>query len=102
VLYQGEIVEFADVATFFSDARHPYSLQLIGAASYQWVGRTASARSADAGAPNASGCVFLRRCPLARTECLAHRPELMNVSPMHTARCHFWQTSREGIGVVAD
>jgi peptide/nickel transport system ATP-binding protein len=94
VLYEGEIVEFADVATFFQDARHPYSLRLIGAASYQHVARSLAPTHNDRGNLGGEACGFRLKCPLARERCFAQRPALETVGEAHRARCHYWRTSR--------
>ena len=35
VLYRGRVLEMADVESFFSDPRHPYSIELLSAFSYE-------------------------------------------------------------------
>jgi peptide/nickel transport system ATP-binding protein len=92
VLYGGEIVEHADVETFFNDARHPYSLGLIAAASYIRRDR----RPTEAGLEErleADGCQFVSRCPIGERICVDRHPELVGAS--HRVRCHLRDVSRE-------
>jgi len=65
VLYRGRILEMAPVGEFFANPRHPYSIQLLSAFSYE-----------DAAEPNGK-----REVPYD-----AEGLELREVAPGHFAR----------------
>jgi peptide/nickel transport system ATP-binding protein/oligopeptide transport system ATP-binding protein len=85
VMYAGQIVEQADVATFFKEPRHPYSRVLL-----------ASSRAVDTAAPpegNApdparlgEGCRFAPRCRHALSACLQPQT-LIELTPGLWVRC---------------
>jgi oligopeptide/dipeptide ABC transporter ATP-binding protein len=97
VIYGGRIVEYADVRTFFTDARHPYSISLIGAVSYdrEKVRRstTGAARADSRNLP--PGCHFHPRCPLARDNCRQDVPAFEPIGSRHFVRCHYWRDTKE-------
>jgi peptide/nickel transport system ATP-binding protein len=88
VMYAGQIVEVADVPTFFSRATHPYSRHLLRAA--------AAARDLSRGVvPSVGlrairtdvGCSYAPRCPIATDYCLQQMPELEALEQGHVIRC---------------
>lgn len=88
VMYAGQIVELAEVPTFFAAAAHPYSRHLIRAAaaardshldSAKWDIRTASIPE--------QGCAFARRCPVALADCAQQMPAIEALATAHLARC---------------
>ncbi len=90
VLYAGEIVELADVATFFDRPMHPYSIMLLAAFAYSaelrrhWT-RPAGEAEMEAG----SGCRFAPRCVRRQQRCLTEHPKLRRLSDGCSVRCHF-------------
>ncbi len=72
VLYAGQLVEVAPVASLFAEARHPYTGALLAA-----LPSAAHERGALAAAPGQvpdlvsppPGCRFAPRCPIVRAEC---------------------------------
>ncbi len=77
VVYSGQIVEIADVPTFFAHATHPYSQRLLLAASAARDTRhgvTASVVVRESA--GAIGCSYYSRCPIAIDQCAQQLPGL--------------------------
>lgn len=79
VMYAGRIVETASVEALFSTPRHPYTRDLIAAASP--VPDAAGRLASIPGAPPAlgahpAGCAYAPRCVHANARCHAARPPL--------------------------
>lgn len=96
VMYAGELVETTDVSTLFSQARHPYTVGLLGSVPRLGSSKTdAPLKPIPGRIPSPKnlpgGCVFAPRCELAREKCSAERPHLHQVSPTHESRCFFWE-----------
>jgi peptide/nickel transport system ATP-binding protein len=91
VMYLGQIVELADRDALFDDARHPYTLALLAAAS-----GTDTAVTGEPPSPihPPAGCRFHPRCPLAIDRCRTEPPEPQEIAPSHQVRCHRWQEAR--------
>jgi oligopeptide/dipeptide ABC transporter ATP-binding protein len=94
VMYAGEIVEQADVATLFRHARHPYTRGLIG--SIPVVGDVREELSVIPGnVPNLidlpKGCRFAPRCASRVAEdnmmAIDMHPGLYPIAPGHEVRC---------------
>ncbi|MEC0171438.1 ABC transporter ATP-binding protein [Paenibacillus graminis] len=90
IMYAGQIVEEADVATLFNKPLHPYTQGLL-ASLPQLAGENDRLTSIPGQVPNPanlpSGCRFAPRCPLAFDRCWAERPELLETRPGHSCRC---------------
>jgi peptide/nickel transport system ATP-binding protein len=94
VMYLGQIVECADVATIFESPRHPYTRQLV--ASSSTARRSEMHIAVLEGEPPSPtdpphGCRFQRQCPLVVDECRSSPPPLAEVVPGHVVACHRWQ-----------
>lgn len=91
VMYRGEIVEIADREDFFFRPRHPYTIMLMAAFSYnQKLRRIWSQReSATLATTSIDGCAYIGRCPLAQKRCQTQHPQLTEIAPGHHVRCHF-------------
>ena len=95
VMYLGRIVEQAPTEALFSKPIHPYTRALLDAVP-QPLRHGRRKRNTLKGAPAsqtrlAPGCAFADRCPIAEAKCLAETPALREISPGHTAACHFAQ-----------
>ncbi|KWX76695.1 ABC transporter ATP-binding protein [Paenibacillus jilunlii] len=90
IMYAGQIVEEADVATLFNKPLHPYTQGLL-ASLPQLAGENDRLTSIPGQVPNPanlpSGCRFAPRCPAAVDRCWAERPELLEIRPGHSCRC---------------
>jgi peptide/nickel transport system ATP-binding protein len=91
VMYGGEVVEHADVATLFRAAHHPYTEGLLRAMPR--LGQSRDRLSTIPGTvppPTAwpTGCRFHDRCPYAWERCAAEHPPLYQIGAGHTSRCH--------------
>lgn len=92
VMYAGEIVESADIDSFFYDAHHPYTMGLQNA--FPQIHETPSELISIPGHPPdllspPQGCRFAQRCPFVQDLCHEKRPALSQVKPGHSAACHF-------------
>ncbi len=91
VMYQGNIMEIAKREEFFFRPRHPYTVMLMAAFSYNQKLRRMWSRIGPAGlATNGiGGCSYSARCPLTQKRCEIQEPALIEVAPGHFVRCHF-------------
>ncbi|MGF9567247.1 oligopeptide/dipeptide ABC transporter ATP-binding protein [Neorhizobium sp. BT27B] len=91
VMYLGRIVESADNATLWSDARHPYTRALMDAVPDPSRPRQAAPLGGDLPSPSdiPSGCRFHTRCPIATDLCRAEEPEFRRIAQGHDVACHF-------------
>jgi oligopeptide/dipeptide ABC transporter ATP-binding protein len=91
VMYCGEVVEEADVATLFAAAHHPYTEGLMQAMPQ--LGETRERLNVIPGSVPPptdwpSGCRFRDRCPYSWELCEQEHPPLYQISAAHTSRCH--------------
>jgi peptide/nickel transport system ATP-binding protein len=99
VMYAGEVVEQADVATLFQQPRHPYTVGLLGCVPHGGASKALARLQPIPGVlPSRTalpkGCNFASRCELAEDLCLENAPDLLALGGAsrhpHHARCHFW------------
>jgi len=80
VMYGGRIVEELDAASLATQARHPYTLALIGSVPRLDSPRDHPLVTIPGAPPDAgmipSGCAFAPRCPLADDDCRSAVPLL--------------------------
>lgn len=96
VMYAGNVVERAPVASLFEAPQHPYTIGLMAA-----VPRIDSTSDRLETIPGSvpppymliPGCKFASRCPLADGRCTAERPPLREIAPSHFVAC--WQAPIE-------
>lgn len=91
VMYAGEIVEFNDVHTLFSDPRHPYTQALLRAHPAQ-SGVARRLYTIPGRVPNLRelppGCKFAPRCSRRQPLCTEKEPVERDLSG-HRVLCHF-------------
>jgi peptide/nickel transport system ATP-binding protein len=100
VMYAGQVVEYCDVATAFSQPLHPYTAGLQ--ASLPKLGViTDRLRVIPGTVPNPanfpSGCRFHPRCPVMISKCL-EEPPLERHRPEHLSRC--WRSDEIAAGTL--
>ncbi|MGY4830753.1 ABC transporter ATP-binding protein [Sphaerotilaceae bacterium SBD11-9] len=96
VMYLGRIVELADKATLFTQARHPYTRMLLDAIpDIDMSGRTRTPVQGEVPNPlnPPAGCSFHPRCPHANERCRAQRPALFEFKGVQVA-CHAVEEGR--------
>jgi peptide/nickel transport system ATP-binding protein len=90
VMYAGQIVERAPVATLFARPEHPYTVGLLGSIPRLDQKRerlpSIEGRVPDMTRPP-DGCRFAARCPFVETACRAEAPALIEVASGHLSRC---------------
>jgi oligopeptide/dipeptide ABC transporter ATP-binding protein len=87
VMYAGRIVEVADVEAFFDGPVHPYSLQLLRAATAARNVTPNKARATALLPPAPQGCAYAPRCPIAEDACRAAVPDLQLRPDGRQVRC---------------
>ena len=90
VMYAGHILEYATAYDLFYHPRHPYTLGLMRSMPLSGKGRRLEPIKGMP--PDLSkdmvGCPFAPRCDRACDRCRAELPELREIAPGHTTRCH--------------
>ena len=92
VMFAGQIVEMADVATFFRRPTHPYSIMLLAAFSHNPALRKMWMKEALDGASFGvahTGCKFRNRCVRAQDRCAVEEPSLTRHANGSETRCHY-------------
>jgi peptide/nickel transport system ATP-binding protein len=96
VMYAGQVVERAPVATLFAQPQHPYTVGLLG--SIPRLDHRRDRLAAINGAvPDMArpppGCRFAPRCPFADERCHREAPPAADIGAGHAARC--WKAPLE-------
>jgi oligopeptide/dipeptide ABC transporter ATP-binding protein len=98
VMYAGQIVESAPARELLRQPLHPYSQLLLGSVP-RLKQRVERLKTIPGTVPHAgeypAGCRFAARCPLARPECRAKPPELLEAEPGRLVRCPYGKEVRE-------
>lgn len=93
VMYAGELVEEAPLASFFARPAHPYT-QALFAALPEVAGRGVRLASIPGQVPALAampaGCRFAERCPQVMAQCRSEAPAWRTCADGHRVRCH-WQ-----------
>ncbi len=94
VMYAGNIVEYGDIKTLFSNPKHPYTRALL--ACIPFMGMEKGSLSAISGnVPNAGnypeGCRFHTRCPQVKPQCKTDVPLMRNISAGISTACHIYE-----------
>ena len=99
----GQIVEYADKQSLFSQPRHPYTQALLSAIPVPEPGLKRERTLLQGDVPNPitppSGCRFRTRCPHARERCAEEVPAL-RAQGGHAVACHFWEEIKAPAGIT--
>ncbi|MDR3664233.1 MAG: ATP-binding cassette domain-containing protein, partial [Mycobacterium sp.] len=91
VMYAGRAVETAPVPELYRDRVMPYTVGLLGSVPRLDAPQGSRLVPIPGSPPSmahlAPGCPFAPRCPLADSDCLTAEPQLLDVSPGHSAAC---------------
>jgi len=92
VLYAGRLIEQGSADELFTNPRHPYTLALLRCRPRLGMRKGADRLDPIPGSlpplgTEVSGCIYADRCPLARKDCLAAEPALLEAAPGHVSRC---------------
>ena len=92
VIYGGTIVERADSDTIVRNPLHPYTAALIQAVPDPNPDKPVKEPNIKGEVEplldEPKGCVFYKRCPLAKDICRTERPKLREVGNGHYVACH--------------
>jgi len=89
VIYAGQIVEVANTNKLFSNPQHPYTRFLLESAprlTGEWRAKELPERIINYINPP-KGCRFSVRCPYATDRCKTEKPQMIEISSGHFARC---------------
>ncbi len=101
VMYAGRLVEVAETAALYGDARHPYTHALLAAVPVPDPARPRPrvALRGDMGTAQTAtgGCPFRARClhPARDERCTTEVPALRSVGDAHLAACHYGDVSSQ-------
>ncbi len=94
VMYAGQIVELAPARELLRRPLHPYTRALMNSVP-KLRGNQDRLAAIPGNVPRIGnfppGCRFAPRCPVARPECSASLPELVEVEPGRWVRCPYWK-----------
>jgi peptide/nickel transport system ATP-binding protein len=94
VMYGGKLQEVGPVEEIFRNPRHPYTQGLLASLPTVAGDKHDRLRTIPGNVPSIlelpEGCKFLTRCPERFDKCDIE-PELLEVSPGHTVRCHLME-----------
>ncbi|MBL4769959.1 MAG: ABC transporter ATP-binding protein [Planctomycetes bacterium] len=91
VMYGGMIQEIASVTDLFDNPSHPYTQGLLGSIPHE-EDKGKPLKAIPGMVPSIfefpSGCRFNTRCAHVTDRCLTELPELQEIAPGHSVRCH--------------
>lgn len=94
VMYLGNIVEVLPGEEVCTNAKHPYTIALLGAIFDLNMDFTQKIESIESEAPSPldvpNGCPFQNRCEHCMDICTKERPTLTTVGPNHEVACHLF------------
>ena len=93
-MYLGNIVEFGDADTLFTDPRHPYTVALLSSIPTTDVDSANKEKIIlEGNIPSPihppEGCKFHTRCFMTCDKCKRVPPPLVEVEKGHYVACHF-------------
>ncbi|WP_308168321.1 oligopeptide/dipeptide ABC transporter ATP-binding protein [Nonomuraea sp. NEAU-A123] len=92
VMYLGEIIEIAARDDFFAAPLHPYSQALLSSVPALRAGGRRERIVLEGDLPDPAnppgGCLFSTRCRDVVERCRTSRPELREIGPGRSVRCH--------------
>ena len=92
VMYAGQVVEEAPALELLRRPRHPYTKALMNSVP-KLRGNLPRLPAIAGNVPSLgdfpSGCRFAPRCPVARPECAASAPALLEIEPGRRVRCPY-------------
>ena len=93
VMYAGKQVEYGPASEVFYAPRHPYTWGLLDSLPRHDISAKGTLLPIEGQPPSLidvpPGCAFHPRCPYAKDRCTTEVPTLREVTPGHTAACHF-------------
>jgi peptide/nickel transport system ATP-binding protein len=95
VMYCGQVVETAPVGVIFGENKysHPYTEGLMTSIPQLDTPRNVRLDAIPGSVPHPldipSGCRFGPRCKYCQDKCRQHEPEMLNVMPAQSIRCHY-------------
>jgi oligopeptide/dipeptide ABC transporter ATP-binding protein len=99
VMYLGQIIEVASRDAFFAAPAHPYSRALLSSVPVLRPGVAHEQQVLEGELPDPAnppeGCLFRTRCPIATERCRTSAPELREIAPGRSVRCHLPLVSSE-------
>jgi len=99
VMYLGQVMEIADKADLYEDARHPYTQALLSAIPIPDMDVEYHKIHLEGEVPSPfnppSGCRFHTRCRYATEQCKTCVPELQDVGHGHMVACHLCNKETE-------
>ncbi len=91
VMYAGRIVEQGTTRAIMRSPRHPYTRALLKSLAHGAVKKGTHLETISGSPPDLTklppGCAFAERCSLAVESCKQTVPELVWLTPDHSARC---------------
>jgi peptide/nickel transport system ATP-binding protein len=94
-MYLGKIVESAPVREIFHAPKHPYTQGLMNSIPSLADSGAKRLKAIEGVVPSSTaprkGCGFAPRCPHAMPVCRERSPELLDVTPGHSAACFLHQ-----------
>jgi peptide/nickel transport system ATP-binding protein/oligopeptide transport system ATP-binding protein len=97
VMYAGQIVEHADVASLYADPQHPYTRALLETLPHVDASGPQRLLSIGGQPPNLLeapvSCQFAPRCRYAYDRCRKENPERLPVAPGHDVAC-WWDIDK--------
>ena len=89
VMYKGELMEEAQAASLYKEAKHPYTKLLFSSAA--GVEKEPDLQNHQKPVPPCDGspnnCSFAPRCPQATERCFQEHPALKEIGTGHSIRC---------------